>query len=62
MDENVQIKNDEIKPNGKREKVTPPNLAKTMRSFRVELQSCGAGNERVIKSKQEKSQLNSSIL
>jgi hypothetical protein len=41
---------------------TPPDLAKTMRSLMVELQSCKADNERLIKEQEKKTKINAVLL
>ena len=40
MGENIKLENDEIESSGRRNQETPPDIAATMRSLRVELQSC----------------------
>ena len=49
MGENMQAINAMTKSNGCRNQETPPNIAETMRSLRVELQSYREDNERLIK-------------
>jgi hypothetical protein len=41
---------------------TPPDLAKTVRSIMVELQSCKADNEMLIKEKEKKMKINVVLL
>jgi hypothetical protein len=41
---------------------TPPNLAKTVRSLMVELQSCKADNERMMKEQEKRIEINSLLL
>jgi hypothetical protein len=41
---------------------TPPDLAETVRSLMVELQSCKADNERVIKDQEKKMEINAVLL
>jgi hypothetical protein len=41
---------------------TPPDLAKTMRSLMVELQSCKADNERLIKEQEKTTKINAVLL
>jgi hypothetical protein len=41
---------------------TPPDLAETVRSLMVELQSCKADNERLIKEKEKKMEINAVLL
>ena len=62
MGENVHVGNVEIESNGIRIQETPLDIAATMRSLRVELQSCREDNERIIKSQEEKNQLNATML
>ena len=50
---NVQVGNVETESNGRRNQETPPDIAATMRSLRVELQSCREDNERMIKAQEE---------
>lgn len=54
--------NSETESNGQTNKKTSPNIAETMRSLTVELQSCRADNEMLIKSKEEQNQLKASML
>ena len=62
MGENIQVENAETESNGKRNQETPPYIATTMRSLRVELQSCREDNERMIKAQEEQNQLNATML
>ena len=62
MGQNVRVGNDETESNGRRNQEIPPDIAATMRSLRVELQSYREDNERIIKSWEEKNQLNAAIL
>jgi hypothetical protein len=41
---------------------TPPDLAKTVRSLMVELQSCNSNIERMIKEKEKKKEINAVLL
>jgi hypothetical protein len=41
---------------------TPLDLAETMRSLMVELQSCKANNERMIKEQEKKTEINAFLL
>jgi len=41
---------------------TPPNLAETVRSHMVELQSCKADNERMMKEQEKKIEINVVLL
>jgi hypothetical protein len=41
---------------------TPPDLVETVRSLMVELQSCKADNERLIKEKEKKTKINAVLL
>ena len=41
---------------------TPPNLVETVRSLRIELQSCKADNERLIKEKEKQTKINAVLL
>jgi hypothetical protein len=41
---------------------TPPDLAETVRSLMVELQSCKANNERLIKEKEKQTEINAVLL
>ena len=62
MGENIQVENAKIESNGRRNQETPPDIAATVRSLRVELQSCREDNERMIKAQEEQNQLNASML
>ena len=62
MGENVRVGNDETESNGRRNQETPPDIAATMRSLRVELQSCKEDNERMIKAQEDQNQINAAIL
>jgi hypothetical protein len=41
---------------------TPPDLAETVRSLMVELQSCKADNERMMKAQEKKTEINTVLL
>jgi hypothetical protein len=41
---------------------TPPGLAETMRSLMVELQSCKANNERMMKEQEKQTEINAVLL
>ena len=41
---------------------TPPNIAKTVRSLMVELQSCKADNERMMKEQEKQTKINVVLL
>ena len=62
MGENVRVGNDETEPNGRRNQETPPYIAATMRSLRVNLQSCREDNERILKAQEDQNQINAAIL
>ena len=62
MGENIQVENAEIESNGRRNQETPPAIATTMRSLRVDLQSYREDNANIIKSQEEQNQLNASML
>ena len=62
MGEDVRVGNDETESNGRRFQDTPPNIAATMRSLRVELQSCREENERMLKAQENKNHINAAIL
>ena len=62
MGDNIQIENAKTESNGRRNQETPPDIATTMRSLRVDLQSCREDTERMIKYQEEKNQLNASML
>ena len=49
LGENIQVENAETESNGRRNQETPLDIAATMRSLTVELQSCRKDNERMIK-------------
>ena len=53
MGENVRVGNDETESNGRIFQDTPPYIEATIRSLRVELQSCREDNEMMIKSQEE---------
>lgn len=61
MDENLQAGTAKTKTNGQRNQETP-NIAKTVRILRVEIQSCRAYNERLNKGPKEQNQLNATML
>ena len=50
----IRVGNVETESNGRRYQETPPDIAATMRSLRVDLQSYRENNERMIKSQEEK--------
>ena len=62
MGENIQLENAETESNGRINQETPPDIAATMRSLRVEFESCREDNERMIKAHEEQNQLNASML
>ena len=62
MVENVRVWNDETESNGRRFQDTPPDFAATMRSLRVDLQSCREDNERMLKAQENQNQINGAIL
>ena len=49
MGENIQVENAKTKSNGRRYQETPLDIAATMRSLRVEMQSYREDDERMIK-------------
>ena len=53
MGEYVKVKNVETKSNGHRSPMTSLDIAKTMRSFGVELQRYRVDNVRLIKAQEE---------
>ena len=53
MEENVRVGNAETESNGRIFQDTPLDIAATMRSLRVELQSCKEDNERMIKAQED---------
>ena len=56
------IVDDETKFDGKRNQETPPNIAATIKSLRVELQGCRKENEWTNKDLEEKNQLTAAML
>ena len=62
MGENVRVENDETESNGRRIQDTPPDFAATIRSLRVDLQSCREYNERMLKAQEDQNQINAAIL
>jgi hypothetical protein len=54
---NRDEESDERRPVG-----TPPDLAETVRSLMVELQSCKADNERMMKEKEKQTEINAVLL
>ena len=62
MGENIQIENAKTESNGRRNQETPPDIAATMRSLRVDLQSYIEDNERMIKAHEEQNQFNAAML
>jgi hypothetical protein len=55
-------RNRDKESNERRVVETTPDLAETMRSLMVELQSCKADNERLIKEKEKKMEINAVLL
>ena len=53
MGEDVKVGNDETESNGRRFQDTPPDIAATMRSLRVEFQICKEYNERILKAQED---------
>ena len=49
LGENLHVDSSKIESNGLINKVTPLDIVETMRSLRVELQSCRAYNERFLR-------------
>ena len=62
MGENIHVENVEIESNGRRIQVTLPNIAKTMRSIRVEFLSCRVDNESLIRAREEHNHINATML
>ena len=62
MGEDVQAKDAETEFDGKRNQETPPNIAATIKSLRMELQGCRKENERMTKAVEEKNQLTAAII
>ena len=62
MGENVRVGNDETKSNGRRNQETPVDIAATMMSLRVELQSCREDNEMMLKAQEDQNHINVAIL
>ena len=62
MGENIWVGNTKTESNGRRYQETPLDITTTMRSLRVELQSYGEDNERMIKDQEEQNQLNAAML
>ena len=62
MGENVRVGNDDTYSNGRRFQDTPPDFAATMRSLRVDLQSCRENNERMLKAQEYQNKINVAIL
>ena len=62
MGKKVQTRNMEIGSKGNIEQASPPDIARTMRSIRVQLQNYKVDNEKLLKSQEEQNQLNTSIL
>ena len=62
MGENVRVGNDETRSNGRIFQDNPPDIAATMRSLRVELQSCREDNERMLKAQEDQNQINATIM
>ena len=60
--ENVRVGNDETESNGRINQETPLDIVATMRSLRVELQSCREDNERMLKAQEDQNQINAAIL
>ena len=53
MGGNIWVGNAETKSNGRRYQDTPPDIAATMRSLRVEMQSYRADNEKLDKAQED---------
>ena len=62
MGENVRVGNDKTESNGRINQETPLDIAATMRSLRVELQSCREDNERMLKAQEDRNNINADIL
>ena len=62
MGGNIQVENAKTKFDGKENQGTSPDIATTIRSLKVELQSSWDENKRVIKALEEQNQLTASIL
>ena len=62
MGENIQVDNAKTESNGRRNQETFLDIAATMRSLRVDLQSCREYNERILKAQEDQNQINASIL
>ena len=62
MGENFRLGNDETESNGRIFQDTPPDFAATMKSLRVDLQSCREDNERTLKAQEDQNQINAAIL
>ena len=62
MGENAKVGNDETESNERIFQDTPPDFAATMRSLRVDLQSCREDSERMHKAQEDKNQINVAIL
>ena len=48
----IRVGNSEIESNGRRYQETPPDIAATMRSLRVEMQSYRDDNERMVRAQE----------
>ena len=62
MGENVRVGNDETESNGRRFQDTPLDIVATMKSLRVELQSCREDNKRMLKAQEDQNQINAAII
>ena len=62
MGKNVRVGNDKTDSNGRRFQDTPSNFAATMKSLRMDLQSCREDDERMLKAQEDQNQINTAIL
>ena len=62
MGEKICVGNAETKSNGRIFQDTPLDFAATMRSLIVEMQSYREDNERLVKAREEKNEMNAAML
>jgi len=59
---NISAGIENTKSNGHKERIEPLELIETMRSLKIEMQSCRANNERILKAQEKQNQLNTQLV
>lgn len=59
---NISIGNEETQSNGNRERIESVELMETMRNLRMEMQICRVHNERLIRARERKNELNDQLV